>query len=112
MFFHRRKFLRANVVAAMKRHLDKQQVDAMLGEMGFRTETHTEQLDVPTLIALAEKIHSLVPDRKLLKSLISHREATTILHDYTPKMHYNRTNRAEQHCLRNNTTGSNYFPLR
>jgi 16S rRNA (adenine1518-N6/adenine1519-N6)-dimethyltransferase len=65
LFLHRRKFLRANVVAAMKRHLNKEQVDALLDEMGFATDTRTEQLDVPTLIRLADKIRAAAPDWKL-----------------------------------------------
>ena len=31
----------------MKRHLDKEQVDALLDEMGFAADARTEQLDVP-----------------------------------------------------------------
>jgi 16S rRNA (adenine1518-N6/adenine1519-N6)-dimethyltransferase len=65
LFLHRRKFLRANVVAAMKRYLDKQQVDAMLDDMAFAADARTEQLDVATLIRLADKIRSVVPDWKL-----------------------------------------------
>jgi 16S rRNA (adenine1518-N6/adenine1519-N6)-dimethyltransferase len=65
LFLHRRKFLRANVVAAMKRYLNKEQVDALLDDMGFATDTRTEQLDVPTLIKLADKIRSAAPDWKL-----------------------------------------------
>src|SRR3954447_2506075 len=33
LFLHRRKFLRANVVAALKEHLNKEQIDALLDEM-------------------------------------------------------------------------------
>jgi 16S rRNA (adenine1518-N6/adenine1519-N6)-dimethyltransferase len=62
LFLHRRKFLRANVVAAMKEHLDKVQVDKLLDEMGFAADTRTEQLDVDTLIALADKIRAIAPD--------------------------------------------------
>ena len=65
LFLHRRKFLRANVVAALKHHLDKQQVDALFDEMGFAADTRTEQLDVATLIALADRIHAVAPDWKL-----------------------------------------------
>jgi 16S rRNA (adenine1518-N6/adenine1519-N6)-dimethyltransferase len=65
LFLHRRKFLRANVLAAMKRHLDKEQVDAILTEMGFSADTRTEQLDVDTLIKLAERIEAAAPDWKL-----------------------------------------------
>lgn len=62
IFIHRRKFLRANVVPAMKRHLSKQQVDAILDKMGFAADTRTEQLDVETLLALAEKVRAAAPD--------------------------------------------------
>src|SRR5256885_500503 len=55
LFLHRRKFLRANIVAAMKRHLDKEQVDKLLDEMDFSTDTRTEQLAVDTLITLADR---------------------------------------------------------
>ena len=65
LFLHRRKFLRANVVAAMKRHLNKEQVDSLLDEMGFAPDTRAEQLDVPTLIKLADKIRAAAPDWKL-----------------------------------------------
>jgi 16S rRNA (adenine1518-N6/adenine1519-N6)-dimethyltransferase len=65
LFLHRRKFLRANVLAAMKRHLNKDQVDALLVEMGFSDDTRTEQLDVSTLIRLADKLRAAAPDWKL-----------------------------------------------
>jgi 16S rRNA (adenine1518-N6/adenine1519-N6)-dimethyltransferase len=65
LFLHRRKFLRANVVAAMKLHLTKQQVDELFDVMGFAPDTRTEQLDVPTLIRLAEKLRAAAPDWKL-----------------------------------------------
>jgi 16S rRNA (adenine1518-N6/adenine1519-N6)-dimethyltransferase len=65
LFIHRRKFLRANVLAAMKRHLSKDEVDAILDSMCFSPDTRTEQLDVPTLIQLADKIRDAAPDWKL-----------------------------------------------
>lgn len=65
LFLHRRKFLRANVVAALKRQLTKEQVDSLLDEMDFKPDARTEQLDVPTLIRLADKIHAVAPDWKL-----------------------------------------------
>ena len=49
----------------MKQHLDKEQVDALLDEMGFAADTRTEQLDVATLIKLADKIRAAAPDWKL-----------------------------------------------
>jgi 16S rRNA (adenine1518-N6/adenine1519-N6)-dimethyltransferase len=65
LFLHRRKFLRANVLAAMKQHLDKGQVDALLQVLGFTPDTRTEQLDVSTLIRLADALHAAAPDWKL-----------------------------------------------
>ena len=61
LFLHRRKFLLANVLAALKQYLDKPQVDALLDEMGFAADTRTEQLEVDTLIRLAEKIEAAAP---------------------------------------------------
>jgi 16S rRNA (adenine1518-N6/adenine1519-N6)-dimethyltransferase len=65
LFLHRRKFLRANVLAAMKQHLTKEQVDTLFGEMSFAADTRTEQLEVATLIRLAEKLRAAAPDWKL-----------------------------------------------
>ncbi|HEY4235156.1 MAG TPA: 16S rRNA (adenine(1518)-N(6)/adenine(1519)-N(6))-dimethyltransferase RsmA [Lacipirellulaceae bacterium] len=62
IFLHRRKFLRANVVAAMKEHLNKEQVDELLAEMEFAPDTRTEQLDVETLRKFAEKARATAPD--------------------------------------------------
>jgi 16S rRNA (adenine1518-N6/adenine1519-N6)-dimethyltransferase len=62
LFLHRRKFLRANLLAAMKRHLSKEEVDRLLDEMGFAADTRTEQLDVPTLVKLADRIRAAAPD--------------------------------------------------
>jgi 16S rRNA (adenine1518-N6/adenine1519-N6)-dimethyltransferase len=65
LFLHRRKFLRANVVAAMKQRLNKEQVDSLLDELGFAPDSRTEQLDVETLINLADRIRTLAPEWKL-----------------------------------------------
>jgi 16S rRNA (adenine1518-N6/adenine1519-N6)-dimethyltransferase len=65
LFLHRRKFLRANMLAAMKQHLEKEQVDGIIDEMGFAPDTRTEQLDVTTLIALADRLRTAAPDWKL-----------------------------------------------
>jgi 16S rRNA (adenine1518-N6/adenine1519-N6)-dimethyltransferase len=65
IFIHRRKFLRANIVSAMKGHLTKEQIDVVLEEMQFGSDTRTEQLDVATLLALTEKIRAVAPDWKL-----------------------------------------------
>ncbi|MEX2170952.1 MAG: 16S rRNA (adenine(1518)-N(6)/adenine(1519)-N(6))-dimethyltransferase RsmA [Pirellulales bacterium] len=65
IFFHRRKYLRANVLSALKQHLSKEQVDAILAEMNFQTDTRTEQLDVPTLLALTERVRAAAPEWRL-----------------------------------------------
>ena len=65
IFIHRRKFLRANVVAAMKQHLSKEEVDEVLAEMQLPADARTEQLDVETLFKLTELIRARAPDWKL-----------------------------------------------
>ncbi|HEX6963057.1 MAG TPA: 16S rRNA (adenine(1518)-N(6)/adenine(1519)-N(6))-dimethyltransferase RsmA [Lacipirellula sp.] len=65
IFIHRRKFLRANVVAAMKGVLDKSEVDEVLDEMQLGEDVRTEQLDVPTLLRLTELIRAKAPDWSL-----------------------------------------------
>jgi 16S rRNA (adenine1518-N6/adenine1519-N6)-dimethyltransferase len=65
IFIHRRKFLRANIVAAMKGHLEKSDIDEVLTEMQLAEETRTEQLDVATLFKLTELIRAKAPDWKL-----------------------------------------------
>ena len=62
IFIHRRKFLRANVVAAMKQHLSKEEVDEVLAQMSFQPDARTEQLDVETLLKLTELIRARAPD--------------------------------------------------
>jgi 16S rRNA (adenine1518-N6/adenine1519-N6)-dimethyltransferase len=65
IFLHRRKFLRANVQSAMKQRLTREEVDALLREMGFAPDTRTEQLDVETLIVFAEKVRAAAPNWSL-----------------------------------------------
>lgn len=62
LFLHRRKFLRANVRAALKRYASRDEVDRLLDEMQFAPDTRTEQLDVATLQTFTEKVRSLAPD--------------------------------------------------
>ncbi len=65
IFLHRRKFLRANVVSALKQHLLKDQVDEILAEMELNPDARTEQLDVPTLLRLTELVRAKAPDWRL-----------------------------------------------
>ena len=62
IFLHRRKFLRANVVSALKGELEKPAVDEILTQMNFADDARTEQLDVPTLLRLTELVRSRVPE--------------------------------------------------
>jgi 16S rRNA (adenine1518-N6/adenine1519-N6)-dimethyltransferase len=65
LFFHRRKYLRANVQPALKDHLSREEIDGLLEEMGFAADTRTEQLDVDTLLAFTEKVRLAAPNWKL-----------------------------------------------
>lgn len=65
LFLHRRKFLRANVTAAMKRQLTKPQVDELMDGMGFAADARTEQLDVATLLEFTERIRAVAPEWSL-----------------------------------------------
>ena len=65
MFLHRRKFLRANLAPAMKRHLSKAQVDEILEELSLTGNVRTEELDVPTLLRLCERVRRAAPDWRL-----------------------------------------------
>jgi 16S rRNA (adenine1518-N6/adenine1519-N6)-dimethyltransferase len=62
IFIHRRKFLRANVVAALKGVLDKPEIDEILAEMNLSDDVRTEQLDVPTLLRLTELVRARAPE--------------------------------------------------
>jgi 16S rRNA (adenine1518-N6/adenine1519-N6)-dimethyltransferase len=65
IFLHRRKFLRANVVAAMKKHLGKEEIDALMDQIGFGPDARTEQIDIPTLLRFTELVRAAAPDWKL-----------------------------------------------
>jgi len=60
MFFHRRKFLRSELLAAFKGRLDKPAVDRLLAARGLDGQMRAEQLDVPSLLALAETVRAEV----------------------------------------------------
>ena len=62
IFIHRRKFLRANMTAALKRHASKEEVDAIMARLELTGDVRTEQLDVATLLRLAEAVRELAPD--------------------------------------------------
>lgn len=62
IFLHRRKFLRANLVSALKGTLDKPEIDEIIAEMLFAEDARTEQLDVPTLLRLTELVRKRAPE--------------------------------------------------
>lgn len=65
IFIHRRKFLRANMVAALKQHLGKSEVDEILSQLKLPDDARTEQLDVATLLRLTELVRAKAPDWQL-----------------------------------------------
>jgi 16S rRNA (adenine1518-N6/adenine1519-N6)-dimethyltransferase len=60
MFFHRRKFLRSELIAAAKYRLDKPQVDQLMAGLGLHGTVRAEELDVPAMLALSEALRSAV----------------------------------------------------
>jgi 16S rRNA (adenine1518-N6/adenine1519-N6)-dimethyltransferase len=65
IFLHRRKFLRANLVSALKGRLDKPEIDEILATMKLADDARTEQLDVPTLLRLTELVRKQAPEWSL-----------------------------------------------
>ncbi|WP_436716085.1 16S rRNA (adenine(1518)-N(6)/adenine(1519)-N(6))-dimethyltransferase RsmA [Roseiconus lacunae] len=56
LFFHRRKFLRSNVISAMKGRLEKVQVDEVLHQLGHDEDSRAEQLSVDEIKTLVESL--------------------------------------------------------
>lgn len=56
LFFHRRKFLRSNVVSAMKNRLTKTQVDGVLQSLGHGETARAEELPVEQTQSLVEAL--------------------------------------------------------
>jgi 16S rRNA (adenine1518-N6/adenine1519-N6)-dimethyltransferase len=64
MFFHRRKFLRANLVSAFKDRLAKEEADDAMAELELHGESRSEELDVPTMIQLSEAVRRRLVDKE------------------------------------------------
>ena len=60
LFLHRRKFLRSVLVTMLRDELGKPEIDELLGEFGFAADARAEQLDVPTLIKLADTVRKRI----------------------------------------------------
>jgi 16S rRNA (adenine1518-N6/adenine1519-N6)-dimethyltransferase len=65
IFLHRRKFLRANLVSALKGRLGKDEIDRIIAQMELADDARTEQLDVPTLLRLTELVRAQAPGWRL-----------------------------------------------
>ena len=61
LFLHRRKFLRGVLITMLKDQLEKAAVDEVLSASGLSANARAEQLDVETLISLAEAFRLRVP---------------------------------------------------
>lgn len=59
MFFHRRKFLRSQLLAAAQ-ELDKPQVDQILADLGLSESLRSEQLDVGTMLRLSDAVQTRI----------------------------------------------------
>ena len=64
MFFHRRKFLRSELISCFKNVLEKSDVDVILEKMNLTPETRAEQLDLETMMALCETSYEQVALKK------------------------------------------------
>ena len=64
LFLHRRKFLRGVLANAWKDTLDKATVDRILGQERIDPDTRAEQLDVATIVRLADAVRRAVTDEK------------------------------------------------
>ena len=62
MFFHRRKFLRSELLSAFKLQLDKATVDAILSERNLEGSARAEELGVDAMLALCEAIRRRVTE--------------------------------------------------
>lgn len=58
MFFHRRKFLRSELLSAMKYRLDKPAIDAVMTALQLGPQTRAEELTVESMLSLCEAIRA------------------------------------------------------
>jgi 16S rRNA (adenine1518-N6/adenine1519-N6)-dimethyltransferase len=64
IFLHRRKFLRSVVASAMKKELDKSQVDHAIAASGLRADHRAEQLSVEKILTLCEAVRHQLSGKK------------------------------------------------
>lgn len=63
LFCHRRKYLRGVLASALADRLDKAELEALLTPLHLPPDVRAEQLDVPTLIALAQEVRQALTKR-------------------------------------------------
>ena len=56
LFHQRRKFARSVLCGMYRKQISKPEVDAVLAELEIKPESRAEQLDVPTLVELSNRI--------------------------------------------------------
>jgi len=61
LFLHRRKYLRSVLCSAFKHELEKDQVDAVLQQLGYDANARAEALSIEQLIELSEGFRAVVP---------------------------------------------------
>ncbi len=62
MFFHRRKFLRSELLSAYKNRIEKPQVDAVMHDMGLSPTARAEELSVDQLLDLCGRMRVAAGD--------------------------------------------------
>ncbi len=62
VFFHRRKFLRSELLSAFKKRLDKPAVDEILAQQQISPKARAEELDVETMLGLCEAVRAKLGD--------------------------------------------------
>jgi 16S rRNA (adenine1518-N6/adenine1519-N6)-dimethyltransferase len=55
MFFHRRKFLRSELISAFKDQLEKPEVDQVMADLGLNPQSRAEELSVDQMLKLFER---------------------------------------------------------
>lgn len=66
MFFHRRKFLRSELVSAYKDVLDKPAVDELMAELQLGPNARAEELSVEQFLTLCEAARRRAPEARLI----------------------------------------------
>jgi len=59
MFFHRRKFLRSELLSAFKKRLGKPEVDGVMAEMNLLPTARAEELSVEQMLDLSRRMQAL-----------------------------------------------------